>query len=119
MIRERVGMEGVVKSWENHALPEFINKPKSKEGLREIIRRERINELAFEGHFYYDIRRWLLAEELYNKPILGWNSNGNNIIEFFNITILDEPKFSMRDYLMPIRTNTLLQNKNLIQNPGW
>lgn len=119
LIRERSGMDGIIKSWENYALPEFIDKPKSKEGLRDIIRRERLNELSFEGHFYYDVRRWLMAENFLNQPIIGWNSRGTNKQEFFNITILAEPRFSMRDYLMPIRTNTLLQNKNLIQNPGW
>lgn len=118
-IRDRSGMNGVVDSWRRYAIDEYKNKPSTVEGLRDIIRRERLNELAFEGHFYYDVRRWLIAEDLFNKPILGWNSRGTTKQEFFNITILAEPRFSMRDYLMPIRTNTLLQNNNLVQNPGW
>jgi hypothetical protein len=86
---------------------------------RGIIRRERLNELAFEGHFYYDVRRWLMAEEMLNQPILGWNKDGENKLDFYNIRVLLQPRFSMKDYLMPIRTNTLLQNRNLVQNPGW
>ncbi|MCE4564797.1 RagB/SusD family nutrient uptake outer membrane protein [Maribellus sp. CM-23] len=119
MIRARVGMEGVVDSWNKYALPTYKTKPNDINGLRDIIRQERINELAFEGHFYYDVRRWLMAEELFNKPILGWNKDGGNKKDFYNIKVLVIPRFSMKDYLMPIRTNSLLQNPNLVQNPGW
>ncbi|MGV3509005.1 MAG: RagB/SusD family nutrient uptake outer membrane protein [Sphingobacteriaceae bacterium] len=119
MIRERAGMDGIEASWSNHASANFKNKPKDQNGLRDIIRSERINELAFEGHFYYDIRRWLIAEKMFNKPILGWNKDGENKKDFYNIKVLLQPRFSMKDYLMPIKMNTLLQNKNLVQNPGW
>jgi len=119
MIRARSGMEGVVDSWEKYALAAYKTKPNDVNGLRDIIHRERLNELAFEGHFYYDVRRWLLAEEILNKPILGWNKDGENKADFYNVRVLLQPRFSMKDYLMPIRTNTLLQNGNLVQNPGW
>ncbi|MEC3880517.1 RagB/SusD family nutrient uptake outer membrane protein [Parapedobacter sp. 10938] len=119
VIRARSGMEGVVDSWAKYALPAYQNKPKDRNGLRQIIRQERLNELAFEGHYYYDVRRWMMAEELFNHPILGWNKEGENKADFYNIRVLLQPRFSMKDYLMPIRTNTLLQNRNLVQNPGW
>mgnify|MGYP000860154247 FL=1 len=118
-IRARSGMEGVVESWNKYALDRYKTKPNDANGLRDIIRQERMNELAFEGHFYYDVRRWMLAEEMFNKPILGWNKDGENKRDFYNIRVLLVPRFSMKDYLMPIRTNSLLQNPNLVQNPGW
>lgn len=118
-IRARSGMKGVVESYQKHAKPEFRNKPASQEGMREIIRRERINELAFEGSFYYDVRRWLMGENFLSQPTKGWNYKGVNEVEFYTPIILAQPKFTMRDYLMPIRTATLLQDKNLVQNPGW
>lgn len=118
-IRARSGMEGVVESWNKYALDRYKTKPNDANGLRDIIRQERMNELAFEGHFYYDVRRWMLAEEMFNKPILGWNKDGENKRDFYNIRVLLIPRFSMKDYLMPIRTNSLLQNPNLVQNPGW
>lgn len=119
IIRQRSGMEGVVDSWSKYALPQFKNKPNDQSGLRKIIQQERINELAFEGHYYYDIRRWLTAEDIFRQPILGWNKEGENKKDFYTVKVLLQPKFSMKDYLMPLATNTLLQNKNLIQNPGW
>ena len=118
-IRARSGMEGVVDSYRKYAKNELKNKPASQEGLRQIIRRERINELAFEGSFYYDIRRWLMAEEYYNQSMLGWNYKGETKGEFYSLALVAQPTFTMRDYLMPIKTSTLLQNKNLKQNPGW
>ena len=118
-IRARAGMEGVVESWNKYAIPKFKNKPGDIIGLRSVIRQERLNELAFEGHFYYDVRRWLMAEEMFNKPILGWNKDGENKKDFYNLRVLLQPRFSMKDYLMPIKVSTLLQNENLVQNPGW
>jgi len=119
IIRERSGMEGVVASWSKYAMGPYKSKPDNQAGLRQIIQRERINELAFEGHYYYDVRRWLIAEQVYNQPIMGWNKEGENKSDFYVLRVLLQPRFSMKDYLMPIRTNTLLQNRNLIQNPSW
>ncbi|TKG91135.1 RagB/SusD family nutrient uptake outer membrane protein [Puteibacter caeruleilacunae] len=118
-IRARVGMEGVVDSWDKYATDENRSKPSTTEGLRDIIHQERLNELAFEGFFYYDVRRWLIAEEVLNRPTTGWNMTGKTKQELYNITVLAQPRFSMKDYLMPLKTNTLLQNPNLVQNPGW
>ncbi|MFD1771450.1 RagB/SusD family nutrient uptake outer membrane protein [Sphingobacterium suaedae] len=119
VIRTRSGMEGVVASWSKYASGPYKSKPESQNGLRQIIRQERVNELAFEGHYYYDVRRWLLAEQVYNRPITGWNKEGENKKDFYVLKVLVQPRFSMKDYLMPIETNTLLQNRNLVQNPGW
>lgn len=118
-IRARVGLEGVVSSWANYAIAEFKTAPNDKNGLRDIIRRERLNELAFEGARFYDTRRWLTAESLMNQPIRGWNMQSREYDGFFNIRILNQPEYSYRNYLMPIRQNELLKNTNLVQNPGW
>lgn len=119
LIRSRSGMEGVVESWRKYALDQFKNKPSEVGGLRSIIQQERLNELAFEGNYYYDIRRWLIAEEVLNQPIFGWNKAGANKQEFFNRRVLLIPRFTMKDYLMPLSSKALLQNTNIEQNPGW
>lgn len=119
VLRARTGMEGVVESWSKYASPQYKSKPNDQSGLRLIIQQERINELAFEGHYYYDVRRWLTAEQVYNRPIMGWNKEGESKKDFYVLKVLLQPRFSMKDYLMPLATNTLLQNRNLVQNPGW
>lgn len=119
-VRNRSGLKGVVDSWRDHAIAEKKNLPASKEGMRDIIRRERLNELAFEGVCYWDIRRWKLAESyLHNRPIRGLNVYGENIEDFYKEVELFLPKFEKKDYFTPIRTEVLITNTNLLQSPGW
>src|SRR5690606_16080657 len=44
---------------------------KSQEELREIVRRERLVELAFEGQRFYDIRRWRIAGDVMPGKVYG------------------------------------------------
>jgi hypothetical protein len=115
-IRRRTGLNGVVESWRDHALNP--DKPLTKTGMRDIIRRERLNELAFEGSRFWDLRRWKLAKTyMDNKPIRGviQDENGSfSVHEIYNMMRYDE-----RDYLWPIKVSNLANNPNIIQNPGW
>lgn len=117
-IRTRAGLSGVVDSWTN-----FSSNPTkytTKEGLREIIHRERSIEMAFEGKNYWDIRRWKKATQEFNEPIKGWNVFGDTEASYYQIVTLYQQRFvAPRDYFWPIDETTLLQNTNLIQNPGW
>lgn len=81
----------------------------SKEEMREVIRNERRIELAGEGLYYNDIRRWRTAEVVMNASAL--NRKGEIIQRrIFN------PE---RDYLWPIHAVTLQENPALEQNPGY
>ncbi|MDR1170553.1 MAG: RagB/SusD family nutrient uptake outer membrane protein [Prevotellaceae bacterium] len=118
-VRERTGLEGVVETWSEYAVADKKNKPLTKEGMRDIIRRERINELAFEGARFWDMRRWKMAKEYMNRPIRGLNVMGSTDDDFYQETVLFEPKFELKDYFFPLRANTFLYNINLLQSPGW
>ena len=118
LVRERAGLEGVATSWSTYS----VNPTKytTKDGMREIIHHERLIELSFEGQRFWDLRRWKKAAEELNKPIQGWNFNGIEEDEYYQIQTLELQRFvAPRDYLWPISENTLLQNPNLEQNPGW
>jgi hypothetical protein len=119
LVRARTGLEGVVKTWSEHAVANKKSKPLSKEGMRDIIRRERLNELAFEGARFWDLRRWKLAEEYINRPIRGLNVMGVSAADFYVETVLYQPRFETKDYFFPVRTQTLIYNLNLLQSPGW
>jgi starch-binding outer membrane protein, SusD/RagB family len=116
LVRNRTGLDGVVESWAEHSVNP--QKPLSKEGMREIIQRERMNELAFEGIRFWDLRRWKLSEDYMNSPIRGLSilEDDNN---FYQVQNLYNPTFEMKDYLWPLKQSTLLKNRNLTQNPGW
>ncbi|MDP4204542.1 MAG: RagB/SusD family nutrient uptake outer membrane protein [Bacteroidota bacterium] len=116
-VRERAGLKGVVESWRNYSV--FPDKPSTKSGMREIIQRERLIELAFEGHRYWDLRRWMLAKKYESAPVLGWNVFKNNSLEYYRMSNLYNRTFSDRDYFWPIPEDEIVKNTNLVQNLGW
>ncbi|GHE45185.1 RagB/SusD family nutrient uptake outer membrane protein [Sphingobacterium griseoflavum] len=118
MVRERAGIPTLQDSWRDFARnPSTIF---SKDGLRDVIRQERLVELAFEGHRFWDLRRWKLAAEELNKPIYGWDVEQEDAGNYYRRKLLYNQRFtSPRDYLWPIREYSLVVNPNLVQNPGW
>ena len=120
LVRNRAGLDvdgDLVSTWSQHS--SNPNKPLSKDGMRDIIRQERMIELALEGHRYWDLRRWKLAEEFFSKPIRGWNIFRPDVEGFYEVENIYYRNFLKKDYLWPISQNELLRNPNLIQNPGW
>ena len=115
-VRERAGLEGVKESWD-----QYTNSPKynNKSGMRDIIRQERLNELAFEGHRYWDMRRWKTVPEAYRTAIEGWNFNEKEYAAFYTRQTLYIQKFNFRDYFWPIRNIDIVNNPNLVQNIEW
>src|SRR3546814_8461666 len=87
--------------------------------MREIIRRERLNELAFEGSRFWDLKRWKLAKEYMNKPVRGLNILGETTEDFYKERTIYQLHYSDKDYLWPIRQGVLQTNQNLIQNMDW
>ncbi len=118
-VRSMTDLKGVVESWENHS--RFPNAPKNKEGMREIIRQERLIELAFEGRRFFDIRRWQLAEDLWTKPRYTWNTDGTTPETYYKLTFIEERQreFPPQEYLWPISIYDLRINDNLVQSYGW
>ena len=76
-------------------------------------------ELAFEGETHWDILRWCEADDYRNRPIRGWNVNGETEDEYYKETVLAYPIFATKDYFFPIKKSSLNVNSNLIQNYGW
>lgn len=116
LIRERAGLEGVKYSWDNFA---HTKKYQTQEGMREIIHRERLIELALEGQRFWDIRRWKAVPDYYQTPIESWNITESNPDLFYNVVPIFEQKFSVKDYFWPIREAYIENNRNLVQNIGW
>ena len=121
-VRERAGIPDVEASWE-----QFSNQPqkiKLKEGMREIIQQENFVEFAFEGHRFWDLRRWKLAHLELNDKLLGWNVLGTDARTFYNnfegpVVVWDKAKFvAPRDYLFPLKAEEVLIS-GYVQNPGW
>ncbi len=97
----------------------FPTKPNTKEGMRAIIKQERMIELAFEGQRYWDIRRWNEAELYFNRPLMGWNIKGSNNVEYYQVKAVANRTFTFKDYLWPIKQTSVDINYKLNQAPGW
>lgn len=90
--------------------------------LRELIRKERMVELAFEGHRYYDVRTWMIAPDESNKPNYTRNVAATNYEESWQRTDQVFPGklvFEPKHYFFPIHQNQLNEMKNITQNHGW
>ncbi len=116
-VRERAGIPSVEEAWENFAVHKSYYQQQST--LREIIQQERLIELAFEGHRFWDLRRWKTAHLELNNPIAGWDYDQSAPEYYYRKRVLFSQTFMTRDYLWPIPDDELLINRNLVQNYGY
>lgn len=119
LIRTRAGLQGIRDSWNNY-VDNGAAKLGDKEYVRQLIRRERGIELAFEGSRFWDLRRWKTAATELNGPISGWTISQVAPIGYYqNRVIYNQTFIAPRDYLWPIQSGAFRVNTNLVQNPGW
>ncbi len=116
-IRERAKIPDVKMAWDEYSTnPGYYN---TQAGMRDIIHRERMIELAFESQRFWDLRRWKEVATEYAKNIYGFNLNASAASEYYKKTLVFEQQFLNRDYFWPISTYNMEHNPNLIQNTGW
>lgn len=111
-IRNRAGLPGLEKGL-------------SKEQMREKIRHERRIELAFETHRFFDVRRWMIAEETQGVPVHSMNIyEGTNLQDpafYKRIKVEDRIFESPKHYFFPVEQDEIDKHENneLVQNLGW
>ena len=121
-VRERAGIPPVREAWKTYSNNPAKVDPKI--GMREIIRQEYNVEFAFEGHRYWNLRRWLIAHQTMNEKQYGWNILGTSFQAFYNnengpIVVWSKNKFvAPRDYFDPLDAEEILIS-GMVQNPGW
>ncbi|HEX5555852.1 MAG TPA: RagB/SusD family nutrient uptake outer membrane protein [Chitinophagaceae bacterium] len=81
----------------------------SQDEMREVIRHERRIELAMEGYYYTDIRRWGIAKEVMDGPVRDFNG------DVYENRSYEAPKYN----LWAIPSNQIDLNPNLKQNQDW
>ncbi len=90
--------------------------------LREIVRRERMVELAFEGHRLFDIRRWGIGQDVIPGTLRGMtyeDPNSPGTLVTAELTGYVKEFDPSRHYLWPIPFTEIELNENLTQNPGF
>lgn len=114
-----------------------VNAVRSRAGLPDLpegldaaqmhrrIVQERKVELAFEGHRFWDLRRWRIAEQvLHNKYFHGVkiteNADGTKNYEVIEVSNVPRQVFLPKHYLMPLNQGELEKNPNLgANNEGY
>ncbi|MBB4045127.1 hypothetical protein GGR06_002937 [Bacteroides reticulotermitis] len=90
------------------------------EEMRDAIRLERYIELAFEGHRFFDVRRWMIAEQTQNKQMRGYKiERSTNGIEKGTIVNVRKHTFRKAMYFFPIPYKETVKSKELLQNPYY
>ncbi len=110
-VRGRIGVE-------MPPLPEGL----SQAEMRERIRHERRIELAFEEHRFYDVRRWMIAEETGNVPAYGIEITKaeDGTLTYERKIALEGRSFKPKHYWLPIpRAEILASDNKLDQNPNY
>lgn len=83
------------------------------------IQNERQVELCLEGHRYYDVRRWKIADITENKPLGGVkivkNADGSKTYTYMKV---QDRVFKPQHYLLPIPREEI-RRTNMPQNPGY
>jgi hypothetical protein len=103
-IRARAGITG------GDAYLESIKNDKDK--MRELIRNERRLELCFEGHRFWDLRRW--------KAPITETAKGMRIAgETYTPFDVEQRQYLDYMYHAPIPYSEILKFSNLKQNKGW
>ena len=95
-------------------MPEFTGNA----NFEERYMRERLVELAFEGHRFWDIRRWKKGAEFFNSIEVANivpDQNGNLILN----RVTKSRQWNEKYNLYPIPQSELQKNGNLTQNPNW
>lgn len=92
----------------------------AKAELTEKIRNEWRVEFAFEGHRFWDVRRWKIGADtqtrLYGVHIMR-RTDGTSV---YTRTLYENRTWAERMYLFPIPQSELFKNNNLNpQNTGW
>lgn len=87
--------------------------------MREIIRNERRKELAFEGHRFFDVRRWKIAEVVENSQLHGTEPVRTSSGKVYNTINVRKRVFNQRMYLWPIPQSEVAKSTDLIQNQGY
>lgn len=102
----------------------------SLDGFMNELRRERAVELAFEGHRFNDLRRWLLLTEYpYNIKTKQEFDRATeldpkvdpkeNAVKNFREEVITTRNLTNKHYWFPFKTEDVSIYPEFSQNPGW
>ncbi len=112
----------------------YLNKIRERAGMPDIasgggsdliqkIQQERRIELCFEGHRFFDLRRWGIADQGAAGNALGIiitpTINPQNTTFSYQVDTIQTRVWLPSFYFYPIPRSEIQANPNLTQNPGY
>ncbi|MDP4187739.1 MAG: RagB/SusD family nutrient uptake outer membrane protein [Bacteroidota bacterium] len=107
-IRQRAGLNP-------YSLPEKLTQAQ----MRQRIQDERRVELAFEGHRFWDVRRWKIASQTDNAIMHGTELTKTASGLTYKTIVVRKHNFADKMYLWPLPESEVSKNAQLLQNPGY
>ncbi len=83
----------------------------------DLVRNERIVELAFEAHYWFDIRRWHVGHLPEYKELVTLDFDKD--WTYFNRRTWNTKTFDEKHYWLPIYKDQVQLYEGFYQNPGW
>jgi hypothetical protein len=87
--------------------------------MRTAIQTERQCELAYEGFRFFDVRRWLIADQTENIEAQGMEVDRTSTTATYKIFPVRKHNFTTKMYLWPFPQAEIGKGGGLLQNPGY
>lgn len=105
-----------VRNRDNVKMPALPNTLSDKDFLKRLKNERRV-ELAFEGHRFWDLRRWKELDE--TKNIYGVKIAKIEDEVTYERNLIYTHTVEDKLYFYPISNAERFKNEKLVQNPGW
>lgn len=120
-LNDSEGANNAIRAIRTRAGLPYVNKSGTE--LMAAIRQERKVELAYEGLYYWDMRRWKLAESAFTGSRVHGLKIEKNANETFKYSYVDCDKqnrnFPAKMYQIPLPVNELNNNSAIQQYAEW